>query len=134
MGVGPNYVLDKGFLLQGSTAIAFGELAIEGTVEQSCNRSGANGDVIGVFQETVDAGRVGTGKVFADVRLLGISRVLCGATVAKGDRLKADATARAIPSARSIAGALAPPVFGRALTGGTVGTYIDVLLTPGATY
>lgn len=132
MGVGPNYVLDKGYLVQGTTAILSGELAVDGTVDQSVIRAGAAGDVIGVFQETVDATRVTTGKVFADVRLLGIARVLCGGTVAKGDRLAADATARAITSARSIAGALAPRVFGRALTAGTIGTYIDVLLTPGS--
>lgn len=134
MGVGPNYVLDKGFLVQGVTAIVFGELAVDGTVEQSVVRSGASGDVLGVFQETVDAVRVTTGKVFADVRLLGISRVLTGAAVAKGDRLVADAAARAVASPRSIAGALAPRVFGRALTAAAgAGLYIDVLLTPGST-
>lgn len=134
MGVGPNYVLDKGYLVQGVTGIVFGELAVEGTVEQSSLRAGAAGDVIGVYQETVDAVRVTTGKVFAGVRLLGISRVLCGGVIAKGDRLAADGTARAVVSARSIAGAQPARVFGRAMTAGTVGTYVDVLLTPGATY
>lgn len=134
MGVGPNYVLSKGFLAQGVAAYTAGELVKDGTVEQSVAKAGAAGDVLGVAAETVDAVRVTTGKVFLNVDLLGISRVLCGATVAKGDRLASDATNRAIPQVQAISTVVPAKVFGRALTAGTVGTYIDVLLTPGATF
>lgn len=135
MAVGPNYVLDKGYLVQGVTAIVNGELAVDGTVDQSAIRSGVNGDVTGVFQESVDAVRVTTGKVIANVRLLGIANVLAGAAVAKGDRVKADATARAISSVQVAAGLQPAKVFGRALNAASgAGVYFTVLLTPGATY
>jgi hypothetical protein len=134
MGVGPNYVLDKGFLMQGTAAVTLGMLVKDGTVDQSVALAGT-GDVLGVLNETVDATRVATGKVFIDVRLLGISRVLCGDVVTKGDRLVSDATHRAVKATQAGAAAVPVAVFGRALTTSTAaGQYIDVLLTPGATF
>lgn len=133
MGVGPNYVLSKGFLMQGTAAVTAGMLLKDGTVEQSVALAGT-GDVLGVAAETVDAVRVTTGKVFLDVDLMGISRVLCGGTVAKGDRVASDATHRAVAVVQAISTAVPAKTFGRALTAGTVGLYIDVLLTPGATF
>jgi hypothetical protein len=140
MGAGPNYVLDKGFLAQGgAVAYTFGEILVPGTAVQSCTRSTAavSGTTffLGVCQETVDATKVGTGKVFVDTRLLGISRVIAGGTVTVGARVTSDTSARAVAVTRAAAGAQPAPILGVALTGTTnVGEHIDVLLTPGASY
>jgi hypothetical protein len=140
MGTGPNYGLDKGFLAQGgAVAYTFGELVLPGTAVQSMVRATAapTGTTfwLGVCQETVDATKVGTGKVFADVRINGISRVIAGGTITVGARLTNDTSARAVAVTRAAAGAQPVPVFGVALTGTTnVGEHVDVLLTPGATY
>jgi hypothetical protein len=140
MGVGPNYVLDKGFLAQGgAVAYTFGEALIPGTLTQSCARStsAVSGTTfwLGISQETVDSTKIGTGKAFVDVRLLGISRAIAGATVTVGARLTTDTSARVVPVTRAAAGAQPAPVIGVALTGTTnVGEHIDVLLTPGASY
>jgi hypothetical protein len=132
MGVGPNYVLDKGFVATGSTAYAQGELVTASGDGTKCARAtGAGARVLGVCQESVDATRVTTGKVVLDVRLLGISRVLAGAAVAVGDRVTNDATARAVAVAASLG---LKESFGVALTASTAaGQFIDVLLTPAAT-
>lgn len=97
MGAGPNFVLDKGYLAQGSAAYAYGQPVGYGTVEQSCMAiTVANTLIAGVCQENVDAAKVATGKVFVNVRKMGIARVLIGASVAKGDPLTVDATGRFI--------------------------------------
>jgi hypothetical protein len=132
MGVGPNYVLDKGFVATGSAAYTMGELVtLSGDGTKAARATSAGALCIGVCQENVDAAKVTTGKVVFDVRLLGIARVLSGAAVAVGDRLANDATARAVASAP--AAGVNANVFGVALTAATgAGQYIDVLLTPGS--
>jgi hypothetical protein len=139
MGVGPNYGLDKGFLVEGSTAVTFGRVAIPGTAEQSAVTPSATSATIvpeGIWQETVDAGRVATGKVIANVRVLGISRAEAGAAVTKGARLTYDNVGRVVPVTRAAAGAQPATVLGIAQTATVTGAgdHIDVLLTPGATY
>jgi hypothetical protein len=131
MGVGPNYVLDKGFVATGVAAYAQGECVnLNGDGTKCARATGAGSLVIGVCQENVDAARVTTGKVVVDIRLMGIARVLTGAAVAVNARVGNDATARAVTVAPA-AGANAP-FFGVALTASTgAGQFIDVLLTPG---
>jgi hypothetical protein len=131
MGVGPNYVLDKGFVATGAAAYKLGELVnLSGDGTKVARATGAGSLCIGVCYEDIDATRVTTGKAVIDVRLMGIARVLTGAAVAVGARVGNDATARAITVAPA-AGANAP-FFGVALTASTgAGQYIDVLLTPG---
>lgn len=133
MGVGPNYVLDKGFLAQGSTAYAFGEGVVLGTVEQSVARATTALTVpgfFGVVQEDLDTTRLATGKAFVGVRILGITRAIAGAAIAKGAILINDTSARVVTQA----GAAGTPVVGIALTAASAaGDHIDVLLTPGAT-
>jgi hypothetical protein len=133
MGVGPNYVLDKGHLAQGATAYAFGELVVPGTVEQSVTRATTAGAMFAyVCQEDVDATRIATGKVFVDCRMLGIARVIAGAAVAKSAKLTNDTSARAVTQAGAVGSGA--PVLGIALTAAAnAGDQIDVLLTPGAT-
>jgi hypothetical protein len=129
MGVGPNYVLDKAHLATGSTAYKFGELVVSSGDGTRCARAtSAAAKVRGVAYEDVDAAKVTTGKVFLDVRLLGIARVLSGAAVAVDDRVTNDVTARAVPVSAVVG---AKETFGVALTAATgAGQYIDVLLTP----
>jgi hypothetical protein len=134
--MGPNFVLDKGFLATGATAYAFGEpLVLAGAGDQVARAGAAAANVIGVCQEDVEVAKIVTGKAVVDTRILGISRVLAGAAIARDAFLAVDATCRAVTQARAIAGAQPVPVFGRALTAATAaGDMIDVLLTPGNTY
>ena len=127
MGTGPNYVLDKGLLVQGVAAVQFGTFYQGGTVAQSATpHTAINQRAIGVAQETVDAAKVATGKVFADFRILGIARVRAGAAVALYARVSPDATGRAITAA---AGSFPAGV---ALSAAAAAEeHIDVLLTPG---
>jgi hypothetical protein len=129
MGVGPNYVLDKGHLATGSTAYAFGELCTSSGDGTKCARATSAGSKIrGVCQETVDVAKITTGKVVVNLRMLGISRVLAGAACAVDDRLTNDTTARAVPVAGTVG---AKECFGVALTAATAaGQFIDVLLLP----
>src|SRR4051812_7095959 len=97
MGVGGNYVLNKGFVVTGSTALAFGELAVQsGDGTKIARATSAGAKCVGAIQENVDAAKVTTGKVVANVAVMGIVRVLAGAAVAVGDRLTNDVTARAV--------------------------------------
>lgn len=133
MGVGPNYVLDKGFLATGATAYVAGNIALAavgtGSMSTTLNTIGLSGanptGLMVVVMEDLDTVRLATGKAFLDCRLLGIARVLCGATVVAGALVTSDATARAATAAST------NKVLGRALTGGTVGLPIDVFLLPG---
>jgi tetrahydrodipicolinate N-succinyltransferase len=127
MGIGPNYVLDKGLLVQGSAAVVFGTLYQMGTAVQTATpHTATNQRSIGVAMENIDAARVATGKVFADFRILGIARVRAGAAVAAGSRVSPDATGRAIVSA-----AASIPVGIAMTAAGAAEEHIDVLLTPG---
>jgi hypothetical protein len=127
MGVGPNYGLDKGLLVQGSAAVVFGTAYQGGTVTQSATpHTATNQRSIGVAQENVDAAKVATGKVFANFRILGISRVRAGAAVSQYARVSPDASGRAITSVASSI------PLGIALTAaGAAEEHLDVLLTPG---
>lgn len=128
MGVGPNYVLDKGHVATGSTAYKAGELVVASGDGTKCARATSAGAKIrGVCQEDVDVAKVNTGKVVLDVRMLGIARVLAGGTVAVEDRVTNDTTARAVAVAATVG---LKESCGVALTAATVGNYFDMLLTP----
>ena len=101
MGAGPNTVLDKGYKANGTAAYAAGELVAFDTAPQSMKRatSAASAELIGVCMEDVDAAKVTTGKVFANVRRLGIARVKTGGSFAKGAKLTNDANACAVAAA-----------------------------------
>lgn len=126
MGVGPNYLLNKGFLVQGSAAVVFGTAYQAGSVEQSVTpHTATNQRSLGVAQENVDAAKVATGKVYANFALAGIVRMRAGAAVAKMARVSPDASGRAITSVAS-----SIPI-GIALTAAAAAEeHIDVLLTP----
>jgi hypothetical protein len=138
MGVGPNYVLTKGFLAQTPvTAYAKGLLVIQGTVEQSVITLSAGTTLVpfGVVADDIDATKIATGKAYISIDLLGISRVKCGAVVTKGDRITNDASSRGVTQARTAGASQPQPVFGIALTTTTaVNQFFDMLLTPGACF
>ena len=127
MGLGPNYVLDKGLLVQGSAAVVAGTAYQLGTVDQSATpHTATNQRSIGVALENVDAAKVATGKVFAAFRILGIARMLCGAGVTRNGRVSPDAAGKVINSAAS-----SIPI-GIALSTTTASDqWVEVLLTPG---
>ena len=101
MGAGPNFVLDKGYLATGADAYTAGEVVAPNTAVQSTKRATSAGaaDNFGVCMESVDATKVATGKVFLNVRRLGIARVKTGGAFAKGAKLINDASARAVAAA-----------------------------------
>jgi len=137
MGVGPNYGLNKGFLATGATAYATGEIVTPTSTEAAVARA-ATANVttpLYVVMEDLDTTRLATGKAIVSCAMGGIVRVQAGAPVAINDRVTNDATARAIPRARTAAGAQLLPVLGIALTAaGAAGDHIDVQLTPGGLY
>jgi hypothetical protein len=145
MGVGPNYGLDKGCLATGATAYQLG-LVLKlianpnsslSTVANAVVQATTANDLgmLVICQEDLDTTRLATGKALIDCRFVGLSRVLAGAAVAIGDRVTNDATARAVPRTRAAAGAQPAATFGYALTSASAaGQYIDVWLTPGATF
>ena len=121
--MGPNYVLDKGFI----AGNAIGQFrAVVQTGDQTCALAGAAGDVLGVCQEEISAQDATDGRV-ADIRIMGITRMIAGAAVTRRDRVAADAQGRAVLATTGQA------VIGIAWTAATAaGEHIDVLLTPGA--
>jgi hypothetical protein len=133
---GPNFVLDKGFTATGSTAYAFGECIVQGSTNTSCARAtSAASLLLGICQETLDATKLATGMATINIRLLGISRVIAGGAIARGARVKNDANAHAVSASQTAGGSQPVNVFGIALSPASAsGDFIDVLLTPGATY
>lgn len=97
-----NFVLDKGYIAEGTTAYAVGEVVKYGTAPQSIVRSTSAADQLnmGIVMEAVDAAKlaagVGAGKVVLNVRRIGIARAIAGGTIAKGDRLTNDTSARVV--------------------------------------
>lgn len=93
---------------------------------------------LGVVQENVDAAKVATGKVVADVRLLGVTKVYASDTpgaIAIGSKVAASGTAANSGGVKLAVSTNVPLgiVVGMTVPGGTVaaGDLIDVLLTPG---
>src|SRR3954451_18366998 len=112
MGIGPQYILDKGHVATGATAYTFGELVVSNGDGTKCARAtGAASVIRGVCMETLDVAKLTTGKAVIDIRMLGIARVLAGAAVAVDAKLTNDATCRAVTG-----GAAGTPSFGIALT------------------
>lgn len=141
-GAGSNFVLDKGFLVlstYNSSAAAgvtpFRCVAIHATLGTVDLNATATVFSIGVIQEGIDAAKVATGKVVADVRMMGITKVRVADTpgaIVLGSRVAPSGTG-------ANAGGVKLAVTTNAVLGicvgltGTVaaGDLIDVLLTPG---
>jgi hypothetical protein len=146
---GPNYVLDKGFLVDSAAlnvqAYRFAKFAA-GTTGNKVTTSTATpvagalalaaDFIVGVYQDEIvgmDAAKVLTGKATIGVRMIGISRVIAGAAVTIGSPIMSDSTGRGVVMSALAAGKQAWQA-GIALTAaGAAGDLIDVLLTPGVT-
>lgn len=142
---GSNYVLDKGFpvLSTYNSSAAAGVLAFRGVkqnttglIDLAVDAVATNGN-IGVVQENVDAVKVATGKVIADVRLMGITKVVVGVAtgITLGKRVMIGTGGAAILAATTGSQVLGI-VVGTDPSAGTVaaGDLIDVLLTPGVLF
>src|SRR2546423_3417851 len=99
---GPNYVYDKGYKVDSAASnVSFGRfckfLASDTTgatvttsgVLAAADVSAAN-FVVGVYQDTLDAAKVSTGKAVVGVRMLGVARCEAGAALVIGDKVTVD--------------------------------------------
>jgi hypothetical protein len=141
-GSGSNFVLDKGFLVlstynssaaTGVTAFRCVKIdSVTGVIDLNATATTAN---IGVVQENVDVAKVATGKVVADVRLLGITKVRVADTpgaIAIGSKVAASGTAANSGGVKLAVATNVPLGIVVGLTGTVAaGDLIDVLLTPG---
>jgi hypothetical protein len=139
-------ILDKGFYLDpASTAVNFGCAAVFAsvsggnsgvlgdTVKSAATSDGAN-FVVGIYQETLDAVKVSTGKATASVRVMGISRAVSdgAAAITVGQSIVLSAAtagqfkgaATAVGNQRMVGVAMSPAAA-------TAGAVFDLLLTPG---
>jgi hypothetical protein len=141
---GANYVLDKPFdvLSTYNSSAAAGVLAYRCVVLTTpAGKIDLNATAtvfsIGVVQENVDAVKVATGKVVADVRLMGITKVrvsdtpgtiLLGSRVApSGTGANAGGVKLAVTSNAVLGIVVGPVPIGTP----AAGDLIDVMLTPG---
>jgi hypothetical protein len=138
---GPNYLLDKGYLVDAAaTNVEHGRfvkfLPADTTGKKVTTATApaapavAAGFCVGVWQDTIDAAKIATGKCVTNVRMMGISRVRAGAAVTIGAAVTSDANGKAIPVP---AGTNDRHQYGIALSPAAAdGDYFNCLLTPGA--
>ena len=136
-GAGANFVLDKAFNVlttynssaaAGVVAFKLVKFAAGGTIDLNV---ASNTRSIGVVQENVDQVKVATGKVMADVRLLGITTVTCttAASVVLGSVVMSSTTGGVLLAATS---GNIPVGVVVGITGTLAdGNLVQVLLTPG---
>lgn len=138
-GAGANMVLDKGWLVLST----YNSSAATGVQKFRCVKAGATVGTIdisvadtdityGVVQEDIDVAKVATGKATANVRMMGITTVVCttAASVVLGSRVT-PTTGGGVKAA--VAGDIPLGVV-VGITGTLAdGNLIQVLLTPGMT-
>jgi hypothetical protein len=137
---GANYILDKGFqvLSTYNSSAAAGVLAYRcvaaststGKIDLNATATTRN---MGVVQENISADRVATGNAVADVRVLGITKVVVAATpgtILFGS-LVAASTAGGVKLGVSTNIPLGIVVGPTPIGTPAAGDLIDVLLTPG---
>lgn len=142
---GSNYVLDKGFPVlstynssnaNGVTAFRVVKcIAATGTIDLAVAAT-ATALQVGVVQENIDRAKVATGKAVADVRLLGITKVVVDGTpgtINHGTRVMCGAAGGVIAAATA-ASYLVGIAVGVPSGTAVAGDIIDVLLTPGAQF
>jgi hypothetical protein len=144
---GPNELLDKGFYVDpASTAVNFGCAAVYSSVSQGnaavlgdTVKAAATSDtgnlVIGVFQETLDAAKVTTGKSTVNVRMMGIARVVsdgAGAITVGQSIVLSAATAGQFKGASATVGNQRMVGFAMSPAAAVAGAVFDLFLTPGA--
>lgn len=144
---GPNALLDKGFYVDPTATaagVAFGlcckysassqgDMAVLG---DTVTTPAAGTDfVVGVFQETLDAAKITTGKAAASVRLMGISRCQSdgSGTIAVGNKLILAGSNGQLKAASASVGNQQVVGWAMSPAAATAGAFLDVMLTPGAT-
>lgn len=142
---GSNYVLDKGF----PVISTYNTSAVTGVQAFRCVKvttaglmdiqlASAAGNIAFVVQENIDAAKVAIGKAVADVRLMGITKVVVGvaAGIAIGTRVMPNATNGSVIAATGATAQVLGIVVGTDPVAGTValGDIIDVMLTPGVQF
>lgn len=128
MATGPNDVLSKGHLAEGTAAYFRGEIVVRGAAEQSAAKATAAGALpLGVTIESVRADYLTEhpGKVFVGVKMMGIAEVIAGGAFTKGQQVMTDANGKAVVATAGNA------VLGIAETAGVADQYSVVTLTPG---
>ncbi|HVI77444.1 MAG TPA: hypothetical protein VM715_04660 [Candidatus Acidoferrum sp.] len=126
--MGPNYVLDKGYVVD-TVVLEFRAVTLTSNTHVKQSDAAAQ-FVLGVAQWQVDdTAKIAYGKVTVDVRILGITRAIAGvANIARMQKVGVDALGRI-----TNAGVAGSPALGIAMTPSSqVGDQVDVLLTPGA--
>jgi hypothetical protein len=137
---GSNYVLDKGW----DVLSTYNSSAAAGVTAYRCVTAADTGKIdlnvtatqrtTGIVQENIDAVKVATGKVVADVRMMGISKVKVGTTpgtIVMGSLVAPTATGGvklAVSTNIPVGMVVGPVPIGTP----AAGDLIDVLLTPGA--
>jgi Uncharacterized conserved protein (DUF2190) len=131
--MGPNYGLDKGFIIDTGNAVAYGLFVILGSDNKHVALAGAGALAIGVAQETLDATKIATAKATVEVRIQGMTRAVAGVNnITRGARLVTDSSGRAVLASASVG---QQNVVGVAFSpSASVGDWIDVLLTPGLSH
>jgi hypothetical protein len=146
MAGGGNYVLDKGYPVlstynssaatgvQAYRAVKFSVSGSKATVDLA---TAATSQPLGVVQENIDAVKVATGKTVADVRILGITKMVANTTpgaIALGSPIMVGSAGGAVLAATGGTNYVIGVCVGMTVPGGTVaaGDLIDVLLTPSA--
>jgi hypothetical protein len=135
---GGNYVLSKGFLMTGTTAVMRGQLvkmATGSTLDPAqCAITAAITDrTLGVLQEDLDVGKVTTGKAYVGVAILGIAQCIAGEALTAGMRVSSNAGSAGPPDTRGRvieADATSIPLGIVMTTAAAAGDYVSVLLTP----
>src|SRR5688572_6901317 len=120
---GPNYVLDKGFRAEAAVSMFY-------PVKAGANNEGVlpvsavTDKVVGWAQETASAQDATDGRVI-NVRMMGITRAIAGAAIARGTPVKITAAGKVIAATAS------GPAHGVATYSVTAdGDHVDVLITP----
>ena len=124
---GPNFVLDKGFIIDAASNQFKCQKVVTATKEHA-TEAGAGEFAVGVLQETVSAADATAGRV-CDIRIMGISRCIASAAIAIGDRVVVAATGKVATAAATTA---KQAQVGIAMTAAAANNdHLDVLLTPG---
>lgn len=143
-----DYILDKGYPVlstynssaaAGVTAfrvVKFSPTAGQPFIDLQTASAATNTNV-GVVQENIDAAKVATGKAIADVRVLGVSKVVVNGTpgtINYGTRVMAGAAGGVIAAATAGSQIVGIVVGMSTTTNAAAGDLVDVLLTPGAQF
>lgn len=142
---GSNYVLDKAIPVistynsssaNGVQAFRCVKITTAGLMD--IQLASAAGNIAFVVQENIDVAKVATGKAVADVRMMGITKVVVGVAtgVVLGSRVMPNATNGSVITATGATAQVLGIVVGTNAAAGTValGDLIDVLLTPGVQF